>query len=88
MNMHHSEAEKRIVRVFQNGRSKAIRIPKEWEFEADTVVMRQLPDGAILLRAGETAGLVAYLKTAEPWEGGDFVEDDRNLPPLDEVKLP
>ena len=88
MNIHHSDAEKRHVRVFQNGRSKAVRIPKEWEFDADSVVMTQLPDGTIVMRTGETAGLAAYLKSAEPWTGGDFVDDDRALPPLDETEFP
>ncbi|WP_309084799.1 AbrB/MazE/SpoVT family DNA-binding domain-containing protein [Chelativorans sp.] len=88
MNVHQHDDEKRVVRVFQNGRSKAVRIPKEWEFAADTVVMRQLPDGSIMIRTGATAGLVAYLKNAEPWTGGDFIEDDRHLPPLDDVEFP
>lgn len=85
MNIHRSETEERIVSVFKNGRSRAVRIPKGWEFEGETVIMTRLPDGAILLRTGETVGLIDYLKTAEPWSGGDFIDSDSNLPPLDEA---
>jgi hypothetical protein len=35
--------------------------------------------------AAETAGLVEYLTTAEPWTGGEFLEGDETLLPLDEV---
>jgi len=35
----------------------------------------------------ETAGLVEYLRTAEPWTGGEFVEGDESLPPLDDPEL-
>ncbi|WP_426229732.1 antitoxin [Pararhizobium sp. DWP3-4] len=76
------------VSVFKNGRSRAIRIPKEFELAGENVIMNQQPDGSILIRTAETVGLVDYLKTAEPWTGGAFVEDDGDLGPLDEIDLP
>ena len=89
---HHARAEagiaKRTVQVFKNGRSRAIRIPKEFEFAGDSVIMRKQPDGSILLMTAVTAGLVDYLKTAEPWKGGEFLSDDSDLHPLDDVDLP
>lgn len=87
MNIYDPNPDERVVSIFRNGRSRAIRFPKEWEFEGDNVIMSRLPDGTLLLRTGETAGLSEYLKTAEPWTGGDFVESDGNLPPLDEVRF-
>lgn len=88
MNQHNrldDTSAKKIVQVFKNGRSRAVRIPKEFEFAADSVVMRRQPDGSIILMPAVTAGLVDYLKTAEPWTGGDFLSDDSDLPVLDEV---
>ena len=82
-----AEANRRTVRLFRNGRSQAVRIPKEWEFEGEEVDIRQLPDGKLMLTAAQTAGLVEYLRTAEPWAGGDFVVDDSDLPPLDDPRL-
>jgi antitoxin VapB len=37
----------RVVRVFRNGRSQAIRIPKEFELSCDEVVIRK--DGTRLI---------------------------------------
>ncbi len=39
MNEHVST--KKIVHVFKNGRSRAVRIPKEFEFEGDEVEMQR-----------------------------------------------
>lgn len=44
---HHLE---RKAKVFRNGRSRAVRIPKEFDFEGDEVMIRKEPDGALLLR--------------------------------------
>ncbi len=82
------EASGITVNVFKNGRSRAIRIPKEFEFAGKTVVMSKQPDGSILLRTGQTAGLIDYLKNAEPWTGEAFLPDDDELEPLDEIELP
>ena len=87
MNIWHGRSDKRLVRLFRNGRSQAVRIPKEWEFEGDEVELYPLPDGGLLLMAAQTAGLVDYLGTAEPWTGGEFIEDDDELPRLDEVRF-
>jgi len=90
MNQHNQPdhgAIKKVVQVFKNGRSRAVRIPKEFEFAGDAVIMRKQPDGSILIMTETTAGLVEYLKTAEPWAGGDFLSDDSDLLPLDEVDL-
>lgn len=75
------------VSVFKNGRSQAIRIPKEFEFTGKTVLMTKQADGSIIMRTGETAGLIDYLQTAEAWTGETFL-DDEDLPPLDEIDLP
>jgi antitoxin VapB len=87
MTIHDREVDRRLARLFRNGRSQAVRIPKEWEFDGDEVEMRRLPDGNLLLTTAATTGLVDYLRTAEPWTGGEFVEGDRHLPPLDEVQF-
>lgn len=78
---------KKIVHVFKNGRSRAVRIPKEFDFEGDEVEMSKLADGSIVLAAVKTKNLVEYLKTAEPWTGGDFLADDSDLIPLDDIEL-
>jgi antitoxin VapB len=87
MNIPDRGREKRLVRLFRNGRSQAVRIPKEWEFEGEEVELYPLPDGGLVMKTVRTDGLLDYLKTAEPWTGGKFVEDDTHLPPLDEPRF-
>jgi len=76
------------VSIFKNGRSRAVRIPKEFELPGENVIMNLQPDGSILIRTAETSGLVDYLKTAEPWTGDAFIGDDSDLELLDEIDLP
>jgi antitoxin VapB len=75
------------VSIFKNGRSRAVRIPKEFDLEGNTVVMVKQPDGSILVRTAVTAGLIDYLRQAEPWDGEDFVAGDDDLAPLREVEF-
>ncbi|NKN35494.1 AbrB/MazE/SpoVT family DNA-binding domain-containing protein [Agrobacterium sp. a22-2] len=75
------------VSVFKNGRSRAVRLPKEIELDGNSVVMVRQPDGSILMRTGVTAGLVAYLQQADAWAGEDFVTEEDDVGPLREVDL-
>jgi antitoxin VapB len=38
----------KIAKLFQNGRSQAVRLPKEFRFEGDRVRIRQIPEGVLL----------------------------------------
>jgi antitoxin VapB len=77
-----------IVSIFKNGRSRAVRIPKEFELEGNKAVLVRQPDGSILMRTAETAGLIDYLRQAEPWSGADFIAgNDEDLAPLKDVDL-
>jgi antitoxin VapB len=81
----------REVSVFRNGRSQAIRIPKEFEFSSEKVMMRHDPDGSIHLFPKEKPRtllrLLDWLKEQDPIE--DFPGDpgDDDLLPLDAIKL-
>ncbi len=73
-------AKERKAKVFMNGRSRAVRIPSDFELPGNEVVIRQEADGIITIRPEtrkRTPGeLVAYLRQAEPL-GEEFpnVED-------------
>lgn len=79
------------VSLFRNGRSQAVRIPKEFEFDADSVLMSRDEDGTIHLRPkGRQKSLIEvldWLKDNGPVE--DFPGDpgDADLLPLDDIKL-
>ena len=81
---------RKIVHVFKNGRSRAVRIPKEFDFEGDEVEMTMDNLGNITLHPIKTTtGLLALLATMEPLDEADWLPeiDDSDLLQLDEVEL-
>ena len=81
---------KKIVHVFKNGRSRAVRIPKEFDFEGDEVEMTKDNLGNITFRPLKTkAGLLALLANMEPLDEADWLPeiDDSDLLPLDDVEF-
>jgi antitoxin VapB len=38
----------RIAKLFRNGRSQAVRLPKEFRFPGDSVRIRRTPNGVLL----------------------------------------
>jgi len=55
------------ARIFQSGRSQAVRLPKEYRFEGDVVVVRHFGNGVLLLPLSEPwAMLDAALAAFEP----------------------
>lgn len=88
MNAH--EPEIRKASLFRNGRSQAVRIPKEFEFEGDEVFIRRNKDGDLVLSSqakGKVSPILAWLQENGPIE--DFPGDpgDEDLLPLDDVKF-
>ena len=41
-------SKKAIAKLFRNGRSQAVRLPKEFRFEGDRVLVRRIPEGVLL----------------------------------------
>ena len=72
----------RHVRLFRNGRSQAMRIPREFELEGNEVIVRKEGDRLIVepVRKGQ---LLARLSTLEPLEE-PFPDVDEDLAPLDD----
>lgn len=78
-------ADERIVRLFRNGRNQAVRIPREFEFDADEAVMRRDGD-RLVLEPVPRPGLLAYLATLDPIED-PFPDVDADLLPLDDPSM-
>lgn len=75
----------RYVRLFRNGRNQAIRIPREFELDADTAVIHR-EDDRLVIEPVRKKGLLATLATLSDIEE-DFPDIDSGLPALDDVKL-
>ncbi|MCF1451167.1 antitoxin [Agrobacterium vitis] len=81
--------QERHVRVFKNGRNRAVRIPVEFEFPGDEVIMRKEGDRIIIEPVGSTRkkeNLVAFLRKQGKIED-DFPDVDEGLLPLKDVIL-
>ena len=88
MNEHVPQTKR--MQVFKNGRSRAVRIPKEFDFEGDEVEMSKGSDGNLVLVPIRTAtGLAALLATMELLKEEDWPIDidDSDLLPLDDIEL-
>ena len=71
------------AKLFQNGRSQAVRLPKEYNFEGTDVLIQKIGDSVILLpknRMWETFlhGLYGFTD--------DFMENGREQPQMEERK--
>lgn len=68
----------RHVKLFKNGRSQAVRIPREFELPGEDAIMRKEGD-RIILEPAPQRSLLARLKTLAPIEEDFGAIDD--LPP-------
>lgn len=75
----------RRVRLFRNGANRALRIPREMEFDGDEALVRKEGDTLIVtpVRRGR---LLELLDTWEPLEES-LPDVDADLGPLDDVDL-
>ena len=75
----------RRVKVFKNGRSRAVRIPKEFDFDGDEVIFRKESDGRLTLepvpRKRSPKGLVEWLASLPPLEEEDQMPEIADFPP-------
>ncbi|MBM3929464.1 MAG: AbrB/MazE/SpoVT family DNA-binding domain-containing protein [Sphingomonadales bacterium] len=68
----------RIVKLFKNGRSQAVRIPRDFELPGDEAVMRKEGD-RLVIEAARPTSLLAALATFETIDE-DWPEIDDPLP--------
>ena len=90
MNAHDIDTTKRRARLFRNGRSQAVRIPKEFEFEGDEVLIERDGSGRLVLEPiKKKLSLLEVLATLEPLSDDEALPEitDEDLLPLDDIKL-
>lgn len=71
-------AAQRHVKLFKNGRSQAVRIPREFELPGDTAIMRK-ENGRLVIEPSPPASLLGLLATLEPLD--ETVPDVDDPPP-------
>ncbi len=75
----------RRVRLFRNGRSQAIRIPKEFELEGKEAIVRKKGD-QLIIEPAHRKGLLETLAELENLDQ-DFPDIDQDLGAPDSVEL-
>ncbi len=55
----------RHVKLFKNGRSQAVRIPREFELPGEDAIIRK-EDGKLVIEPGSPPSLLALLATLRP----------------------
>jgi antitoxin VapB len=73
-----------VAKVFQNGRSQAIRLPKEFRVDTNEVYLKRAPQGFLVI-------------PRDPWElffegveelSGEFMHDGREQPEVEQRDWP
>ena len=76
---------KQIAKVFQNGRSQAIRIPKEFRVDTKEVYIEKVGD-TLIIKPKKENRWNDFFSLLEQSDTSGFLEE-RNQPPLDKKKL-
>lgn len=72
----------RHVKLFKNGRSQAVRIPREFELPGEDAIMRK-ENGRIVIEAAPPRSLLALLASLEPIDETFPEIDDPKPEPVD-----
>lgn len=75
----------RTVRLFRNRRNQALRIPRDYELDADEAIIRKEGD-RLIVEPVKRPGLLAVLASLAPLEE-PFPDVDADLLPIDDVQL-
>ena len=75
----------RHVRLFRNGRNQALRIPREFELDADEAIIRKEGD-RLIVEPVKRQPLLDILAALEPLDE-TFPDIDEGLAELDDVRL-
>ena len=71
----------RHVRLFKNGRSQAVRIPREFELPGNEAILRREKNGRLILEPVPRPKLAALLSTWKPLDDKDQFPAIEDLPP-------
>lgn len=74
--------QERHVKLFKNGRSQAVRIPREFELPGEDAIMRK-EDGRLIIESAPPKSLLAVLATLPVIEEDFALADDPVPGPVD-----
>jgi antitoxin VapB len=71
-------AKSGLAKLFRNGRSQAVRLPREFRFEGDAVRVRRVPEGVLLEPLIPNA--TKWFAEMDRAGGGSFMKKGRKQP--------
>ena len=67
-----------VAKLFQNGSSQAVRLPREFRFEGDRVRIRRVAEGVLLEPLISNAA--EWLEELDRFRSEPFMDEERNQP--------
>lgn len=74
-----------VAKLFRNGRSQAVRLPREFRFEGDAVRIRKVPEGVLLQPL--VPDLQAWFDEMDRISSEPFMKEGRNQPRAPKRKI-
>ena len=71
-----------IAKLFRNGRSQAVRLPKEFRFEGDRVRISRAGRGVLIEPIAQRRDVRKWLAEFRERFSPDFMADGRQQPPM------
>jgi antitoxin VapB len=71
----------RSVRIFRNGRSQAIRIPREFALPGDEATITRDGQGRLILEAAKRPTMTELLNSWDPLPDDEALPDVEDYPP-------
>lgn len=68
-----------VAKLFRNGRSQAVRLPREFRFEGDRVRLRRVGRGVLV--EPMTTDVTEWFATLDRFASEPFMEEGREQPP-------
>jgi antitoxin VapB len=78
------KAGSKTAKLFRNGRSQAVRLPKEFRFEGDEVSIRRVGRGVLL--EPKEMDVEAWLRKLDEFRTEPFMPEGRNQPEMPAAK--
>lgn len=78
-------SKQQFAKLFRNGRSQAVRLPKEFRFRGDRVRIRRTPEGVLLQPA--FANIDEWFAAIDQYRTSDFMRGGRRQPKPHRRKL-
>jgi antitoxin VapB len=73
-------SKRHFAKIFRNGSSQAVRLPKEFRFDGDRVHVRRLGTGVLLEPI--TFDVEAFFKSIDDCDASDFMAQGRDQPEM------